>query len=191
MASNIIVCGGTATLPGFHAQLQSSLVSRLTLAHPPSPPPSPSASASEDTNNSQSRRQRLSRRLSSFRSRSRYAPLAPLANHIAIVNDPTSRMTSPGLPVASGSAPAFAPSLLAWVGGSLAGALKTGGREIKREEWLEAMDDARRKASTAPGEYGLDEASALAIARARLIPDWTKTSLPTGVPVLDTLPRTH
>ena len=74
--------------------------------------------------------------------------LAPLRDSAAILND---------------RAPAFAPSLLAWLGGSLAGSLKSGGEDVSREKWdaAAAVDDdvddddydarrSRRQASLLP-----------------------------------------
>ncbi|GAA5972583.1 hypothetical protein JCM11641_001911 [Rhodosporidiobolus odoratus] len=179
LASSILVTGGTAMLPGFFARFKASLLSQLATSHPPSPPPSPpfpatSSSSSSATSSDVSsstpsaadtarhrRRSALQSRLHTLRHSPRYAPLVPLARHIAILNHP-SPSSSASLPPLSaltrereGSAPNFAPFLQAWVGGSLAGALKTGGTEITREAWDEAR--LKRRKGLAGGEGGEEE----------------------------------
>lgn len=152
-------------LPGFFSRLHSSLLSTLQLSHPPSPPPSPPL-ASAPTPRS-FRHAKLNKRLSTLRTTPRYAPLVPLAPHIAITND-ASRSPSIARPKASGQAPAFAPSLLSWIGGSLAGALKTGGDEIKRESWDEARE--KREAAAAGDEEALGPGGFV-------LPDWTSQKM--------------
>ncbi|KAJ7067139.1 fungal-specific actin related protein [Mycena amicta] len=87
-----------------------------------------------------------------------YAPLRPL------------------LPAAAnaGKAPAFTPATMAWVGGSLAGALKTGGAEVNREQWdmVDAANDA-------------DDGEEMVVETERkqlILPDWTRSPLPVGAP---------
>jgi actin-related protein 10 len=148
-------------LPGFFPRLHSSLLDTLALSHPPSPPPSPPL----DPPTPQAlRHAKLSQRLSTLRAAPRFASLVPLTKHITITNDP-SRPTpgSPTRPKGSGQAPAFAPALLNWVGGSLAGALKTGGEEIKKESWQEVLRTTRA------GDDDEDEVEP----RAFVLPDWT------------------
>lgn len=106
-------------LPGFIPRLRSSLLLALDS-------PSPPSTAT------------LSRRRPHP-----YAPILPLAPHLAILNDPSP--PSPGHPNA-GAAPAFAPSLLAWVGASLTGSLRAGATaEITRERWDEAKEGRRKR----------------------------------------------
>ncbi|KAI0252628.1 fungal-specific actin related protein [Lactifluus subvellereus] len=160
LASSILVTGGTAMLPGFiprlHAELIRAIVaSPSSSARPPMAPDRPRPPAYD-----------------------RYATLRPLVPYFAILNNPSP--TPPPGPRGStnaGKAPAFAPATMAWVGGSLAGALKTGGVEIAREKWDEAgghsgPDDSAEEIDTA----GTFPANAI------LIPDWTRTPLPMGAP---------
>ncbi|KAI9512350.1 actin-domain-containing protein [Russula earlei] len=105
----------------------------------------------------------------------RYAPLRPLVPHFAILNNP-----SPTPPSGArggrnaGKAPAFTPATMAWVGGSLAGALKTGGMEVAREKWDEGGGH--------PGPDDSMEGSDVDVHSANVIPDWTRTPLPLGAP---------
>jgi actin-related protein 10 len=85
-------------------------------------------------------------------------PLSALQRRAALIND---------------RAPAFVASMLPWLGGSLAGALKTNGGELVREKW-DASADAE----------GDDEAEGPEQAPARRrrrqfcsLPDWTKPPL--------------
>ncbi|KAK4685993.1 actin-related protein 10, partial [Tremellales sp. Uapishka_1] len=122
MASTLLVTGGTPSLPGFIPRLRISLL-RLLLP-PPSPPVSP-VSPTAHTIDTQSWRNR---------NLQPYKPLYGLASYLAILNDPA--------PLDSGSsrggtAPRWVPSLLPFVGGSLAGALKIGGEELTREGYDE------------------------------------------------------
>ncbi|KAK4055582.1 hypothetical protein OIV83_000128 [Microbotryomycetes sp. JL201] len=132
MVSNMIVSGGTAMLPGFLPRLDDALRTALAEAHPVSPPPSPLPESERAETLSHAR---TTRRLSAFRSRSRFAALAPLEPHVAILNNPASHPTDGHQNEKSGMAPAFAPALLPWIGGSLVGALKSGGVELFREAW--------------------------------------------------------
>ena len=122
-------------LPGFFPRLRHSLLSTLSLSQPPSTPPIPPPSNPTLAPH----RRALHSRLSLLRSTPHFAPLIPLAPHLAITNDPSTTSSFPEVPLHgdSGRAPAFAPALMSWVGGSLAGALKTGGGEIGRERWDE------------------------------------------------------
>lgn len=101
LASSILVVGGTAMMPGFIPRLQSELVQTLSSAPPqrqlsrhgrPAPPPYDP-----------------------------YAPLRPLAAHIAILNNPSPLPAATNVASSAGRAPAFTPALLPWVGGALAG----------------------------------------------------------------------
>ncbi|KAI0067847.1 actin-domain-containing protein [Artomyces pyxidatus] len=160
LASSILVIGGTSMLPGFIPRLHSELMRAIasspsSSARPPMRPDRPRPPAYD-----------------------RYAVLRPLVPHFAILNNP-----SPPLPTGArgnnhaGKAPAFTPATMAWVGGSLAGSLKTGGVEVPREKWDEA--DAQQD----PDEntpIAIDVSSRRAIPN--VIPDWTRTPLPVGAP---------
>ncbi|GAA5996002.1 uncharacterized protein JCM10292_004882 [Rhodotorula paludigena] len=223
MASSILVIGGTSMLPGFFPRFKASLLSQLERSHPPSPPPSPplapaapsdpepmstdsspapassippsdsSAPRAEHTAKVR-RRHALGARLHTLRHSPRYAPLVPLAPHLAILNHPSPSSSPSPSPLASsssslarareGSAPAFAPALMGWIGGSLAGALKIGGEEISREVWdgMVAPAPARRGrgGSGEEGALGGEEEGAGEEAGERRergrgrLPDWTR-----------------
>ncbi|EMD33902.1 hypothetical protein CERSUDRAFT_67540 [Gelatoporia subvermispora B] len=157
LASSILVVGGTPMLPGFIPRLQAELVRAVSpRAETQTPPPNG--------------RGRL--RPAPY---DRYAPLRPLLPFFAILNNPAPPPPTsvPGSQNA-GKAPAFIPASMAWVGGSLAGALKTGGVEVAREKWDEA--DA---------EFDEDDPMALAhefSSPKAILPDWTRSPLPVGAP---------
>ncbi|GAA5913253.1 uncharacterized protein JCM6883_005297 [Sporobolomyces salmoneus] len=166
MMENLLVVGGTASIPGFIPRLKRSLLTRLRESHPPSPPttPPPTIPTEDQDPTKRIRRNRLSNRLHSLRHSPRYAPLVSLASSLSILNNPSpspspSSSSSSSLSSSTeGSAPGFNPSLYAWIGGSLAGSLKVGGEEIGREEWDESYegstDSRRRKEEEAMGEEG-------------------------------------
>ncbi|GAA6023623.1 hypothetical protein JCM10207_005087 [Rhodosporidiobolus poonsookiae] len=188
----------------FKSSLLSLLALSHPPSPPPSPPlpaaddpsffssPAPLSSSTSTSASStraetplarQRRRHALSLRLHTLRHSPRYASLVPLASHLAILNHPSpSPSPSPNVPASSlarereGSAPAFAPALQAWVGGSLAGALKTGGVEISREMWDERRANGRR----AEGEEGEEEVENEEDADERgsrgRVPDWSSGS---------------
>ncbi|GAA5892366.1 hypothetical protein JCM6882_003652 [Rhodosporidiobolus microsporus] len=194
LSSSILLTGGTTMLPGFFSRFKASLLSQLAISHPPSPPPSPplppssSSSAAEGEPSPsplalsarQRRREALALRLHTLRHSPRYAPLVPLAPHLAILNHPapSPSQTPPASTLAranEGSAPSFSPALQAWVGGSLAGALKTGGVEVARETWDESAGMRER-----PGEEeGNEEEEASGEEGERRmrgrVPDWAWT----------------
>ncbi|KAM0788897.1 hypothetical protein ACM66B_002980 [Microbotryomycetes sp. NB124-2] len=151
MASNIVVTGGTAMLPGFIPRLSNALQTALAEAHPPSPPPSPTPDVDRADSLSHAR---ITRRLSAFRARSRYAGLSPLKTFVAILNNPAHSIEGRGN-AKSGSAPAFAPALLPWIGGSLVGALKGGGVDLQRDAWDRLAEETEGAA-------------------AAIVPDWTR-----------------
>lgn len=71
-----------------------------------------------------------------------YAPLLPLRSHLSILNNPS---PLPSAPPSAGSAPAFPPALLPWIGGSVAGSLKISAlNEVGREKWDEAKEGRRK-----------------------------------------------
>ncbi|KAG1722571.1 actin family [Suillus lakei] len=110
LASSILITGGTAMLPGFIPRLHAELL-RATA------PLNTLSTGSRPTYD-------------------RYASLRPLVPHFAILNNPAPvPSSSTRANMNAGKAPAFTPATMAWVGGSLAGALKTGGVEVAREKW--------------------------------------------------------
>ncbi|GBE87900.1 hypothetical protein SCP_1201250 [Sparassis crispa] len=160
LASTIVVVGGTPMLPGFiprlHAELAHAIMSSSSApsSRPPSRPGKQRPAPYD-----------------------RYAALRPLLPYFAILNNPLPQPPASGSASANaGRAPAFTPATMAWVGGSLAGALKTGGVEVPREKW--DADEAE------PDE---DEAVVVlpeGILRSpkSIIPDWTRTPLSAGAP---------
>ena len=151
-------------LPGFFRRLRTELLSTLAASHPtpPSPPVSPTK------RDRSARHHQLASRLSVLRATPHFAPLTALARSLAITNDPSHASGLPANPLhpKSGTAPAFSPALLPWIGGSLAGALKTGGDEILREKWEESLEDAKTEVSE-----GADDAEPPA--KVFALPDWT------------------
>ncbi|KAL0577640.1 hypothetical protein V5O48_004329 [Marasmius crinis-equi] len=166
MASSILVVGGTSMLPGFIPRLHSELlhaiqpppfIPRHAPMRPDRPPPP---------------------------QYDRYASLRPLTPYFAVVNNP-----SPGEPHSdraknnAGKAPAFTPATLAWVGASLAGALKTGGVEVSREKWDET--EATGEDSTMEDASGANVSQSFHADREsqrNILPDWTRIPLPPGAP---------
>ncbi|KAG6862467.1 hypothetical protein C0995_000013 [Termitomyces sp. Mi166 len=158
LASSILVSGGTAMLPGFIPRLHSEIIRALS-----------SSSAS-------SRQPKRPNRLPPPQY-DRYASLRPLIPYFAILNNP-----SPPTPMSdranahAGKAPAFSSATLAWVGGSLAGALKTGGVEVSRERWDE-VNIKHDPDQSMDVSADFEDRSA-----SNILPDWTRTSLPSGAP---------
>ncbi|KAF8917288.1 fungal-specific actin related protein [Mucidula mucida] len=150
MASSILVVGGTSMLPGFIPRLQTEIL--RALAPPTSPvrlstPPGRPTPPQYD----------------------KYAALRPLTPYFAILNNPAPPTSqSERAKVNAGKAPAFTPSTMAWIGGSLAGSLKTGGAELSREKWDEA--------AAAPEDEEVDRQEL------SILPDWTRSPLPAGAP---------
>ncbi|KAJ6513068.1 fungal-specific actin related protein [Mycena sanguinolenta] len=159
LASSILVVGGTSMMPGFIPRLQQELVRAV------GPPPTPSRPSA--------RSDRPDR--PSLPSYDPYASLRPLLPYFAIVNNPSPPTGTTTRAVANaGKAPAFTPATLAWVGGSLAGSLKTGGAEVNREQW--DMAEANRD-----GETSMDVSADMDRAPI-VLPDWTRSPLPAGAP---------
>ncbi|KIJ14470.1 hypothetical protein PAXINDRAFT_135114 [Paxillus involutus ATCC 200175] len=158
LVSSILVTGGTAMLPGFIPRLHAELL--RAIVPPTAPPRQPTRSGKP-----------------SPPAYDRYAALRPLVPHIAILNNPVPQPSSSSRANANaGKAPAFSPSSMAWVGGSLAGALKTGGVEVSREKWDEAFssqndddDDMVVVSAIEPEQKPRS-----------ILPDWTRTPLPVG-----------
>ncbi|PPQ64597.1 hypothetical protein CVT26_001995 [Gymnopilus dilepis] len=156
LVSSILVSGGTAMLPGFIPRLQAEIVLALN-------PPTTSS-------------RHLGRRgMAVPPPYDKYGSLRPLLPHIAILNNP-----SPPPPASeraganAGKAPAFSPATLAWVGGSLAGSLKTGGVEVARDKW---DDDSNRNA-----DESMDISGDVKTPPRSILPDWTRSPLPVGAP---------
>lgn len=166
-------------LPGFFSRLHDEIQDRLKVSHPPSPPQSPSSSSPRTA---AGRKTELRRSLSVLRASPRFSPLVPLAKHVAILNDPTSHDASvTRRPAAAGSAPAFNPALLPWIGGSLAGALKTGGHEIKRDAWEDAQDKAANARPSARDVFAPESVPLIepevVLGQAALLQDWSRPAL--------------
>ncbi|KAK2460960.1 hypothetical protein APHAL10511_007430 [Amanita phalloides] len=163
MASSILVVGGTAMLPGFIMRLQTEMVrtvatvpdSKRHSARPVRPLPPPY---------------------------DRFAQIRPLIPYFAILNNPS---PPPAVTLRAsanaGKAPSFAPAMMAWVGGSLAGALKTGGAEVARESWDEAV--AQQPMDEDDMEVELETK------KKDIIPDWTRPPLSFVAP--SALPPQH
>ncbi|KAF9453509.1 fungal-specific actin related protein [Macrolepiota fuliginosa MF-IS2] len=161
LACSVLVTGGTAMLPGFIPRLHAEILRAIqppmvngnrNPGYPTVPwkPPPPVYD--------------------------RYASLRTLVPYISILNNPSPPpATSSRVAANAGKAPAFAPSLMAWVGGSLAGSLKTGGAEVSREKWDEA-DAAAQSAEDEEMEVAPETPN-----RPRsILPDWTRSPLPVG-----------
>ncbi|WVW86693.1 hypothetical protein I302_108747 [Kwoniella bestiolae CBS 10118] len=140
LISSLLIVGGTASLPGFIPRLRISLLHHLL------PPPTPSTDPhpKHPLNTTESRREEASQWKK--KSREPYKEIYGLASSLAIINDPS--------PVdgKSGNGPRWTPGLMGWVGGSLAGALKTSSNEITRESY-----DTSLSHSIARGEVYKEE----------------------------------
>ncbi|KAG8983817.1 hypothetical protein FRB90_005718 [Tulasnella sp. 427] len=168
LASSILLVGGTVMLPGFIQRVHAEIVK--TLESPPNPiesfpslrrdgqsTPTPSASGAntppDAVTPTATRFQRHQVKAPSpRRTYDPYVSLRSITPHVAILNNPSiANMTGYASPEAlanAGKAPAFAPVLLPWVGGSLAGAMKLTSEEVVRERWDEAYErdqDAQRQ----------------------------------------------
>lgn len=139
LASSILVVGGTAMLPGFIPRLQAEVIK--TLSAPPHPPPVPrqatreghltptpsaSGAATPDViTPTATRFPHTPPHPSPPRpTYDPYALLRTIVPHIAILNNPSPGSVEESSSYAranAGKAPAFAPALMPWVGGSLAG----------------------------------------------------------------------
>ncbi|KAL4258600.1 actin family protein [Pleurotus pulmonarius] len=153
LASSILIVGGTPMLPGFITRLHAELLRAVSPPQQQGDTPVPS------------------------RKYDRYASLRPLIPYIAIMNNPAPPTpTSDRARASAGKAPAFTPATLAWVGGSLAGALKTGGAEVARERW-----DESELAERDPDE-SMDISMSPEKPTKMFLPDWTRSPLPGGAP---------
>lgn len=127
--SSILITGGSASLPGFIPRFRISLLRSLL----PLPQSSDDTPVSLSPLNSQASRKEQAL-LWKKRTQEPYRELYGLVNKMAILNDPA--------PVdgevdggKGGKAPRWIPGLMTWVGGSLAGVLRTGGPELTREAY--------------------------------------------------------
>ncbi|TFK93695.1 actin-domain-containing protein [Polyporus arcularius HHB13444] len=168
LASSILVIGGTPMLPGFIPRLQAELtraVSQTSNSSSSSAAPSRAGKARPAVYD-------------------RYAALRPLLPYFAILNNPAPPPpASANASANAGKVPAFTPAMMAWVGGSLAGALKTGGVEVQREKWDEAeaqSDEDVPMESSPPRPAG--GAGVRSSPAKNILPDWTRSPLPVGAP---------
>lgn len=179
LACSILVTGGTAMIPGFIPRLHSEILRAIQPQNP--------------GRRSQRRPVIPGKPLPPVYGR--FESLRPLVPYIAILNDPSPLPATSGRAAANaGKAPAFTPSLIGWVGGSLAGyvctfyqlhiysptsrALKTGGVEVSREKWDEA-DPAAQNADDEDTNVALETPNRF---NRGVLPDWTRTPLPAGAP---------
>ncbi|KAH6909165.1 actin family [Coprinopsis sp. MPI-PUGE-AT-0042] len=162
LASSLLITGGMAMIPGFIPRLHTEIIRILT-----SPPPPPFQSKRKG-------RPPLPR----F---DKYAQLRQLVPFFAVINSPNPPPTkSERARVNAGKAPAFAPAMLAWIGGSLAGSLKTGGTEVAREKWDEAveeddMEDEDDVRMVPPGQHTSPHSK-------KILPDWTRSPMRPAAP---------
>ncbi|KAI0707248.1 actin-domain-containing protein [Earliella scabrosa] len=171
LASSILVIGGTPMLPGFIPRLHAELTRAVSRT-----------SNSTSSSAAPSRAGKPRPRPVVY---DRYAALRPLLPYFAVLNNPAPPPPASAQAAANaGKAPAFTPAMMAWVGGSLAGALKTGGVEVQREKWDEAEAQPEPDEDVPMG----DPASSPPRTPARsspaksILPDWTRTPLPAGAP---------
>ncbi|KAJ3522741.1 hypothetical protein NMY22_g11755 [Coprinellus aureogranulatus] len=214
LASSILVSGGTAMLPGFIPRLHSEIIKSLSppqpsVSRPPFHASSSTSSAfdpststsnepsSSDASPSPSKPSKARRRANRARPTpppyDKYACLRPLIPYIAILNNPSPPAAQSERARANqGKAPSFTPAMLAWVGGSLAGALKTGGSEVIRENWDELEDnpEADESMDVARGSDAMDiseltgpnTTTSSPLRKGNLLPDWTRSPLRPGAP---------
>ncbi|KIY51794.1 actin-like ATPase domain-containing protein [Fistulina hepatica ATCC 64428] len=169
LASQVLISGGSAMLPGFLPRLHAEILRGLRLPPSPSRPSRPRRFVHE--------REKLP-----IPAYDPYSPLRPLAPYIAILNNPSPPQRARQQ---TGKAPAFTPAAMAWIGGSLAGALKIGGAEIMRERWDEASQWEEQAAAEEEDDDGVMTTD---VPRSLLLPDWTRPPLPVGAPHA---PRAH
>ncbi|KAK8849491.1 hypothetical protein IAR55_004825 [Kwoniella newhampshirensis] len=150
LASSILITGGTASLPGLIPRLRIALLQRL-LPRPRDMTSSPPVSVIDSP-------AYRAKETKQWRKRSLepYKDLYGLTEEIAILNDPAPLEGADGSK--GGKAPRWVPSLLSWVGGSLAGSLKTSSPELLRETY-----DTLMATSISRGEAYRDELEASAV----------------------------
>ncbi|KAF6757164.1 actin-domain-containing protein [Ephemerocybe angulata] len=167
LASSILVSGGTAMLPGFIPRLHSEIIRSLLT---PTPPPSRNSDSSK--------------RRPTLPQYDKYSTLRPLMPYFAILDNPSPPTAqSERARGNAGKAPAFTPAMLAWVGGSLAGALKTGGSEVIRENWDELGEEGDESNVHADDAMDISELTTTATPKkSNILPDWTRSPLRPGAP---------
>lgn len=155
MASQMLVTGGLSSMPGFFTRLRRELAASLDAAQ--APPPSAAALQ---------RRTRVSPYIPRKTEKTRFSTISSLSTHVAIMNDPcmVSAEYDEELHPNSGTAAAFAPSVLPWIGASLSVAMRSTGAEVTRDQWT---DSKARCSGAEDGSEAEDE-----------LPDWTATKLP-------------
>ncbi|WRT69489.1 uncharacterized protein IL334_006475 [Kwoniella shivajii] len=124
--SSLLVAGGTASLPGFIPRIRVSLLHHLL-----PPPLSMNEPIRSPLNTLAGRKEETS--LWRKRNQEPYQEIYGLASKLAIINDPAPLDGSEGFN--GGKAPRWSTGLMSWVGGSLAGSLKTSSQEITRESY--------------------------------------------------------
>lgn len=140
MSSSILVTGGVAALPGFIPRVRNELFCRI-------PAEQVQLSFVDPLAEVASWRRRL---------KEPYAELHGLAKRLATINDPAP--LDGAASASGGTAPRWAPPLVAWVGGSLAGyvftecgsgadssVLKTSAPELIREDYDQRITETMRR----------------------------------------------
>lgn len=138
LAAAVLVTGGTASLPGLIPRLRDDV--RIHLRDE-----AVDAERDGDVAMTDHRAE-----LAAYRRRTKYAPLNGLGRRFAVLNDPapldsTTAADASTNTASGGSAPRWAPALMPWVGGSLAGILKTGAPEIAREDYDTRMAESQTR----------------------------------------------
>ncbi|WVO13751.1 hypothetical protein L204_101373 [Cryptococcus depauperatus] len=146
LASSILIIGGVSSLPNLIPRLRTILLQSLL----------PFSSTSEEHQHMISplntpAANREEARAWRKRTKEPYRRLHSLVNEIAILNDPAP-IDGEVKGIKGGKAPRWVPSLTTWVGGSLAGTLRTGTPEMTRETY-----DAQISASISRGEAYKEE----------------------------------
>ncbi|WVQ96180.1 hypothetical protein IAU59_003283 [Kwoniella sp. CBS 9459] len=153
MISSLLVIGGTPSLPGFIPRLRISLLHNLL---PPSNAPSSSLEDLAPRSPLNTPAQRLEEvSLWKKRKDEPYSALYGLSGQLSILNDPAPLDGGGGNGSRGGRAPRWTPGLMSWVGGSLAGSLKTSAPEMTREAY-----DTLLSVSLARGEAFREELEA-------------------------------
>ncbi|BEJ15991.1 hypothetical protein CspHIS471_0505960 [Cutaneotrichosporon sp. HIS471] len=191
MISSILVTGGISAVPGFIPRVRNELLCRI-----------PAEGIVLDFTDPLAE-------VATWRRRSKepYAELHGLSMRLAIINDPAP--LDGAASASGGTAPRWASPLVAWVGGSLAGVLKTSAPELVREDYdarvnesvsrgeehRAALERERDELGAAIAAVGLDidelrpgmARAALAGKRKRgwavggIVPDWTTARVRAGV----------
>ncbi|KAG8826416.1 hypothetical protein FRC19_008983 [Serendipita sp. 401] len=149
LISSILIVGGTAMMPGFIPRVHQEIVRTLSRPNPTPSMRSPKRRVYDP-----------------------FEPLRSLVDSVAILNNPSPSAAPSSEARNGGTAPAFSPLCMPWVGGSLAGALKTGGEEILHDKWDE-------------GSIGDPDASFSGIVvreSTMVLPDWTRVPMSVGAP---------